>query len=69
MKAHGCRMNDESSISQMAETEPIINSRPLTTETHNNFKSQIPSASSNLFLRKTDVILPPVGVFDSPCLR
>ena len=52
----------------MAEVESIINSRPLTVETLNAINSQIPLSPSNLLTMKTNVVMPPPGVFTKPDL-
>ena len=52
----------------MAETEVIINSRPLTVESVSNINSEIPLTPSNLLTMKSDVIMPPPGVFNRPYL-
>ena len=52
----------------MAEVESIINSRPLTVETLSDINSQIPLLPSNLLPVKTNVVMPPPGVFTKPHL-
>ena len=52
----------------MAETEAIINSRPLTGESLSNINSEIPLSPSNPLTMKSDVIMPPPGVFNRPDL-
>ena len=49
----------------MAEVESIINSRPLTVETLSDINSLSPS---NLLTMKTNVVMPPPGVFTKPDL-
>ena len=50
----------------MAETELIINSRPLTVETISDSKSEIPLSPSNLFTMKTSVVMPQPDEFSKP---
>ena len=64
LKTHGCSLNDESLRTLLAETEAIINSRPLTVERLCDVNSEIPLTPSMLLTMKTDVILPPPGSFD-----
>ena len=52
----------------MAETEGIIDSRPLKVETLSNVNSHIPLSPSNLLIQKTNVVSPPPGNFDIPGL-
>jgi len=59
-------LNEESLRTVMVETEAIINSRPLTVETINDSDSSLPLSPSNLLTMKSDVILPPPGIFESP---
>ena len=47
----------------MTEVESIIYSRPLTVETLSNIDSQIALSPSNLLKIKTNVAMPPPGVF------
>ena len=53
----------------MAETEGIINSRPLTVETLSDVNSQFPLPPSNLLTQKNRVILPPPGNLGRPYLH
>ena len=52
----------------MAEVGSIINSRPLTVETLSDINSQILLSLSNLLAIKTNVVMPPPGVFMQPDL-
>ena len=62
LKTHSRSLNDESLRTLMAEVEIIINSRPLTVETINDSKSEIPLSPNNLMMKTSVVILPP-GAF------
>ena len=68
LKTHGQSLNDEGSRTLVAETEAIINSRPLTVESLSDVNSEIPLSPSNLLTMKSDVIMPPPGVFNRPDL-
>ena len=68
LKTHGQSLNDEALRTLMAEVESIINSRPLTVETLSDINSQIPLSPSNLLTMKTNVVMPPPGVFTKPDL-
>ena len=48
LKTHSCSLNDEKFRTLLAETERIINYRPLTVETLSYIYSQIPLSPSNL---------------------
>ena len=52
----------------MAETEAIINSRPLTVESLSHINIEIPLSPSNLLAMKSDAIMSPPGVFNRPGL-
>ena len=66
LKTHGHSFNDEGSTTLVAETEAIINSRPLTVESLSDVNSEIPLLPSNLLTM--NVIIPPPGVFNRPHL-
>ena len=68
LKTCSCSLSDENFRALLAETEGIINFRPLTVETLSDVNSQIPLSPSNLLTQKTSVILPPPGNFDRPDL-
>ena len=68
LKTHGQSLNDEGLRTLVAETEPIINSRPLTSESLSDVNSEIPLLPSNLLTVKSDVIMPPAEVFNRPDL-
>ena len=68
LKTHGHSLNDEGLRTLVAETEAIINSRPLTVESLSDVNSEIPLSPSNLLTMKSDVIMPPPGVFNRPDL-
>ena len=63
LKTHSCSLNDENVRRLLAETEGIINSRPLIVEALSDVNSQIPLSPSNLLTQKTGVIFPPPGNF------
>ena len=65
LRTHGASLDDESLQTLMAETECIVNSRPLTVETISDANSEIPISPSNLLTMKTKVVLPPPGEFSS----
>ena len=68
LKTHGQSLNDEGLRTLVVETEAIINSRPLTVESLSDVNSEIPLSPSNLLTMKSDVIMPPPGVFNRPDL-
>ena len=68
LKTCSYSLSDENFRALLAETEGIINFRPLTVETLSDVNSQIPLSPSNLLTQKTSVILPPPGNFDRPDL-
>ena len=63
LRTHSHSLNDESLRTLMAEVQLIIDSRPLTVETINDPKSEIPLSPSNPLTMKTSVIMPPPGEF------
>ena len=68
LKILGQSLNDEGLRTLAAETETIINSRPLTVESLSDINIEIPLSPSNLLTIKSDVIMPPPGVFNRPDL-
>ena len=68
LKTHGQCLNGKGLRTLVAETEAIINSRPLTVESLNDINSDIPLSPSNRLTMKSDVIMPPRGVFNRPDL-
>ena len=66
LKTHGHSLNNEGLRTFVAETEAIINWRPLTVESLSDINSEIPLPPSNLLIMKSDVIMPPPGVFNRP---
>ena len=68
LKTHDHSLSDEGLRTPVAETEAIINSRPLTVESFSGVISETPLSPSNLLTMKSDVIMPPPGVFNRPDL-
>ena len=64
LKTHAASLNDESLRTLMIETEAIVNSRPLTTNTLCDVNSEMPLSPNNILTMKTKVVMPPPGVFD-----
>ena len=60
---HGRSLNDESLRTLFAETETILNSRPLTVETLGDVKSEQPLSPNNILTMKTKLVMPPPGEF------
>ena len=65
VKTHGKNLYNESTHTLLVEVEAIVNSRPMTTETINDDKSDIPLSPANLLTMRSKVILPPLGCFSS----
>ena len=65
MKEHSTILNDESLRTFMAETEAIINSRPLTVDTTDP-ENPVPLSPIQLLTFKNNVVFPPPGKFDKP---
>jgi len=63
MMTHGHSLNDESFRTLLTEVEPITNSRPLTVETIDDVSSPVPLSPMNLLTAKSNVVLPPPGIF------
>ena len=55
--------HDESLRTLLAETEAIVNSRPLTVDTLGDVQSEHPICPSNILTMKSKVVLPPPGHF------
>ena len=58
---HGRSLNDKSLRTLFAETEAILNSRPLTVETLGDVKSEKHLSPNNILTMKTKVVMPPPG--------
>ena len=56
LKTHGHSLNDEGLRTLVAETEAIINSRPLTVESLSDINSEIPLSPSNLLTMKRIIL-------------
>ena len=52
----------------MAETKAVINSQPLTVETINEAQGFKPLSPNNLLTNKSEVMMPPPGVYQEPDL-
>ena len=65
VKTHGKILYNESTHTLLVEAEAIVNSRPMTTETINDVKSDISLSPANSLTMKSKVILPPSGCFSS----
>ena len=64
MKEHAAVLNDELFRTLMAETEAIINSRPLTVDSLADPLSPMPLSPIQLLTYKSDVVFPPPGEFE-----
>ena len=64
-KTYGKILYNESTHTLLVEVEAIVNSRPMTTETINDVKSDISLSPVNLLTMRSKVILPPPGFFSS----
>ena len=60
---HRRSLNDESLRTLFAETEAILNFRPLIVKTLGNVKSEQPLSPNNILTMKTKVVIPPPGEF------
>ena len=60
---HGRSLNHKSLRTLLAETEAIVNSRPLTVDTLGDVQSEQPICPSNILTMKSKVVLPPPGHF------
>ena len=65
VKTYGKRLDDESLHALLAKVEAIVNSRPMTTETISDVKSDVPLSPANLPTMKSKVTLPPPGYYSS----
>ena len=63
LQTHGRTLNDELLRTLLAETEAIVNSRPLTVDTFRDVQSEQPICPSNILNMKSKVVLPPPGHF------
>ena len=68
LKTHGKSFDEESLLTLVTETEGILKSRPLTTETISDPTNDIPLSPSNILTMKSNVIMPPPGNFSRPDL-
>ena len=68
LKTHGQSLNDKELRTLAAETEAIINLRPLTVESLSEVNSENSLSPSNLPTMKSDAIMPPPGVHNRPDL-
>ena len=68
LSTHGKSLDEESLLTLVAETEGILNSRPLTVETISDPTSDLPLALSNILAMKSKVVMPPPGDFNRPDL-
>ena len=68
LSTHGKSLDEESLLTLVAETEGILNSRPLTMETISDPASDLPLAPSNILTMKSKVVMPPPGDFSRPGL-
>ena len=59
----GHSLDEESLQTLMAETEAVINSRPLPVETINEGQGFKPLSPNNLLTTKSKVLMPPPGIF------
>ena len=60
---HERSLNDDSLSTLLAETEAIVNSRPLAVDTLGDVQSEQPICPSNILTMKSKVVLPPPGYF------
>lgn len=60
---HGRQLDDESLRTLMAEAEAIVNSRPLTTDDFTCKETPDPLTPNHLLTQKSQVVLPPPGIF------
>ena len=65
VKTQGRNLDNKSLHMLLVEVEAIVNSRPMTTETISDIKSDIPLSAANLLTMKSKVILPPPGYLSS----
>ena len=65
VKTHGKSLDHDLLHSPPVELEAIVNSRPMTTESISDVKSNIPLSPANLLTMKSKVIFPPPGCFSA----
>ena len=63
LHTHGRSLNDESLRTILAETEVIVNSRPLTVDMLGDVQSEQPICPSNVLTTESKVVLPPPAFF------
>ena len=68
MKQLGTSLNDKFLVTLLVEVDSKIISRPLIVETINGIGSEAPLYPNNLLTMKTNVVLPPPGIFSRPDL-
>ena len=68
MQTNGRSLDEESLATVMAETEKILNSRPLITDNISDRTSSLPLSPSNLLTMKSKINLSPPGDFSRPNL-
>ena len=66
IKTHDRSLDEESLAAQMAVTEGILSSQPLTTDNINGPTSSLLLSPSNILTMKSKIILPPLGDFLRP---
>ena len=68
LQQHGTQLDDEALRTLLTEAECVVNGRPLTTENLTDPLSPEPLTPNHLLTLKTQVVLPPPGMFESPDL-
>ena len=63
LQTYGRSLIDESLRTLLAETEAIVNSRPLTVDTLGDVQREQPICPSNILTMKSKVVLPAPGHF------
>ena len=66
LKTHGSNLTEQSLQTLVVEVEPIVNSRPLTTEVMNDATSLAPLSPINFLTMKSRVVMPLPGNFTTP---
>ena len=69
MQTHGRSLDEESLATPMAETEGVLNSRPLTTDNISDPTSSLPLSPSNILTMKSKIILQPPADLSRPDLH